>query len=68
MLHAIYRDNTNHPAIAETLSNLGIIYEALGKLDEAHATQRKCLVMKRAIYGRHPRELGQYVPDSGKVG
>lgn len=42
---------TNHPGVAQTLYDIGLVYEALGKQDEAISSVEECLKMRRSILG-----------------
>ena len=45
-----------HPEVARTLGNLGIVEQHLGELETARATQLRALMMKEAFYGaEHPQ-------------
>ncbi len=43
-------NNKDHPDLAESLSNIGVIYYRLGKHEESLKWYTECLEMKKRLY------------------
>ncbi|OJW72063.1 MAG: hypothetical protein BGO68_00800 [Candidatus Amoebophilus sp. 36-38] len=55
MRQALYKDNGNHPDIANSLHNLGMVYSSFRQYEEALKYHGEALEMRQALYiGNHP--------------
>jgi len=56
MSYAVHGEDTPHPDIARSLTNIGVVLYSQGKLDEALERYEASLAMERAVFhGDHPR-------------
>jgi len=56
----VYASTPNHPDIASSLNNLGVVLSALGKKEEARQYYEQALAIRRVVYAstpNHPETL-----------